>query len=229
MAAWDPQKYEAWYETPLGSVSDRLEQELVFSMAGVKEGERALDAGCGTGIYSIGLAKKGAIVTGLDASQDMLAWARAKALKAGLKIDFIEVDALNLPFPDGHFDMVLSVCMLCLVKEREAALMEMKRVLRPGGRIVVAMLNSRSPWAFFRRVKGLFRRSVYKNAEFLSPRAMERELRMAGYKDIKSKTCLFFLPINSKIYLALSGMEERLGRRLFPETGAFLVAVGTKA
>ena len=109
MAAWDPQKYEAWYVTPLGSVSDRLEQELVFSMAGVKEGDRVLDAGCGTGIYSIGLAKKGAIVTGLDASLDMLEWARAKASKAGLKIDFIDADALNLPFPDGHFDLVLSV------------------------------------------------------------------------------------------------------------------------
>ena len=107
--------------------------------------------------------------------------------------------------------------------------MEMKRVLRPGGRLVVAMLNSRSPWAFFRRVKGLFRNSVYKSAEFISPRVLERELMKAGFKDIESKTCLFFLPIDSKIYIALAGMEERLGRRLFPEIGAFLVAVGTKA
>src|SRR3990170_3751190 len=229
MAAWDPKKYEAWYETPLGSVSDRLEQELVFSMAGVKDGERVLDAGCGTGIYSIELAKEGAKVTGLDASLGMLEWARAKAGRAGRKIDLIKADARNIPFPDGHFDLVLSVCMLCFVRERQAALLEMKRVLRPGGRIVIALLNSRSPWAFLRRAKGLFRKSVYNNAEFLSPRAVESELRKAGFKGIETRTCLFFLPIDSKIYLGFSGLQERLGRRLFPKAGAFLVTAAIKA
>jgi len=229
MAAWDPKKYEAWYETPLGSVSDRLEQELVFSMAGVKDGERVLDAGCGTGIYSIELAKEGARVTGLDASLGMLEWARAKAGRAGRKIDLIKADARNIPFPDGHFDLVLSVCMLCFVRERQAALLEMKRVLRPGGRLVIALLNSRSPWALLRRAKGLFRKSVYRSAEFISPAAIESELREAGFKEIETRTCLFFLPVNSKIYLVFSGLQERLGRKLFPKDGAFLVAVATKA
>ena len=229
MAAWDPQKYDAWYETPLGKASDRFEKELVLSMAGAREGDRVLDAGCGTGIYSIELAKKGAFVAGLDASSGMLEWARVKAGRAGLKIDFIQADALKIPFPDGHFDLVISVCMLCFVKEREAALLEMKRVLRPGGRAVIALLNSRSPWALMRRAKGLFRKSVYNNADFLSPRAIESELRKAGFKDIETRTCLFFLPIDSKIYLGLSGVQERLGRRLFPKAGAFLVTAAIKA
>lgn len=229
MATWDPQKYEAWYETPLGKASDRLEKELVLSMAGVKEGERVLDAGCGTGIYSIELAKKGARVTGLDASPGMLESARAKAGRAGLKKDFIQADALKIPFPDGHFDLVISVCMLCFVKDREAALLEMKRVLRPGGRLIIALLNSRSPWALLRKVGGLFRKSVYNSAEFLSPRAVDSELRKAGFKEIETRTCLFFLPINSKIYLDSTGIQERLGRRLFPEAGAFLVAAATKS
>jgi len=229
MAAWDPKKYEAWYETPLGGASDRFEKELVLSMAGVKDGERVLDAGCGTGIYSIELAKSGARVTGLDASLGMLEWARGKAGQAGLKIDLIKADALSLPFPDGHFDLVLSVCMLCFVRERAAALLEMKRVLRPGGRVVITLLNSRSPWALLRRAKGLFRKSIYRNADFLSPRAIESELREAGFKVIETRTCLFFLPVNSKIYLAFSGVQERLGRRLCPKAGAFLVTVATKA
>jgi len=229
MATWDPQKYEAWYETPLGKASDRFERELVLSMAGVKEGDRVLDAGCGTGIYSLELAKRGAFVAGLDASSGMLELARAKAGRAGLNIDFVKADALHIPFPDGHFDLVLSVCMLCFVKEREAAILEMKRVLRPGGRIVIALLNSRSPWAFLRRAKGLFRKSVYNNAEFLSPRAVESELRKAGFKGIETRTCLFFLPIDSKIYLGFSGLQERLGRRLFPKAGAFLVTAAIKA
>lgn len=229
MPLWDPQKYDAWYETPLGKVSDRFEKELVLSMAGIKDGERVLDAGCGTGIYSIELAKRGARVIGLDASSGMLEWARGKAATAGLKIDFIKADALKIPFSDGHFDMVISVCMLCFVKDRQAALLEVKRVLRPGGRLIIAVLNSRSPWALLRRAKGLFQKSVYKSAEFLSPRAVESELRKAGFKGIETRTCLFFLPINSKLYLAFSEMQERLGRRLFPKAGAFLVTAATKA
>ena len=228
MAAWDPKKYEAWYETPLGKTSDRLEQDLVLSMAGVKEGEQVLDAGCGTGRYSIALAKEGAKVTGLDASLGMLEWARDKAGRSGLKIDFIQADALKIPFPDGQFDLVLSVCMLCFIRDWRSALLEMKRVLRPGGRVVIALLNSRSSWALLRRAKGLFRKSVYNSAEFLSPAAIEAELKRAGFKEIETRTCLFFLPLNSKTYLSFSGVQERLGRRLFPKAGAFIVTVATK-
>ena len=229
MPLWDPQKYDSWYETPLGKTSDRLERELIFSMADVREGEKALDAGCGTGIYSIELARKGAIVTALDASSEMLDWARGKAGRAGLNINFIKADVLKIPFPDGHFDIVLSVCMLCFVKERDGALLEMKRVLRPGGRIVVALLNSRSPWALLRRLKGVFKETAYSRAEFISPRGIESSLARADFKDIKVRTCLFFLPINSEFYLGFSGVHERVGRRLLPEAGAFLVVVATKA
>jgi len=229
MPLWDPQKYDAWYETTLGKTSDRLERELVFSMANVREGERALDAGCGTGIYSIEIARKGALVTAVDSSLEMLDWARVKTRIAGLEIDFIKADALKIPFPDCHFDIVFSLCMLCFIKERDAALLEMKRVLRPGGRVVIALLNSRSPWALLRRLKGVFKETTYNRAEFISPRGIESSLESAGLKDIKVSTCLFFLPINSEFYLGLSGVQERLGRRLFPEAGAFLVAVATKA
>jgi len=228
MATWDPQKYEAWYETPLGKASDRLEKELVLSMAGVKDGERVLDAGCGTGIYSIELAKRGARVTALDASSEMIERARDKAEKAGASVDFIKADALKIPFPDNHFDLVLSVCMLCFVKERDGALLEMKRVLRPGGRVVIALLNSRSPWALFRRIQGRVKETVYSSAEFISPNGIESSLEKAGFKDIKVRTCLFFLPINSEFYLGFSGVQERLGSRLFPGAGAFLTATATK-
>ncbi|MBI5643562.1 MAG: class I SAM-dependent methyltransferase [Deltaproteobacteria bacterium] len=229
MPTWDPQKYEAWYGTPLGKASDRLERELIFSMAGIKKGERVLDVGCGTGIYSIEFASRGALVAAMDASAEMVGWARAMADKAGLEIDFIKADALDMPFHDRHFDLVLSVCMLCFVKERDAALLEMKRVLRPGGRIVITLLNRRSPWAFLRRVKGRVKDTVYNRAEFISPSGIEFSLEKAGFEDIKVRTCLFFLPINSAPYLAFSEAHERIGRKLFPRAGAFLVAVAKKA
>lgn len=141
MEQWNPDAYDAWYETPLGAVSGRLEKELILSMAGVKKGEKALDAGCGTGIYSIELARRRAITTGIDSSGEMLDWAGAKARKEGLTVEFVSTDALSLPFFDDYFDIVLSVDLLCFVKEREKALLEMRRVLRPGGRLIVGVLN----------------------------------------------------------------------------------------
>lgn len=222
MPPWNPQKYDSWYETPLGKSSDRLERELIFSMADVREGEKALDAGCGTGIYSLELASKGARVSAVDASSEMIERAKDKAGKAGAAIDFIKADVLKLPFPDGYFDIVLSVCALCFINEKDAALLEMKRVLRPGGRLVIGALNSRSPWAFIRRIKGLVKETVYDRAGFLSPREIESSLERAGLKDIKVGTCIFFLPINCESYLGFSGFHERLGARCFPMAGAFL-------
>lgn len=229
MPLWKPQKYDAWYATPLGKTSDRIEKALLFSMAGVKQDERVLDAGCGTGIYSIELAKRCSHVTALDDSSEMLDQAKTKAGGSDLKIAFIKADALKMPFPDGHFDLVISVCMLCFVKERATALLEMNRVLKPHGRIAIALLNRWSPWALIRRAKGLVKETVYNRAEFLTPAEIESSLANAGFKEIESRTCLFFLPINSGSYLAFSEAHERLGRKLFPKAGAFMVAVATKA
>ncbi len=229
MPIWKPQKYDAWYATPLGKTSDRLEKALLFSMVGVKQGEGVLDAGCGTGIYSIELARRGGHVTALDDSSEMLDRARTKAGRADLKIAFIKADALKLPLPDGHFDLVVSVCMLCFVKERDAALLEMKRVLKPQGRIAIALLNRWSPWALLRMAKGLIKETAYNRAEFLTPSEIESSLANAGFKEIEIRTCLFFLPINYGYYLAFSEAHERLGRKLFPKAGAFMVAVATKA
>lgn len=229
MSLWKPKDYDAWYATPLGKASDRIERELLFSMVDVKQGERVLDAGCGTGIYSVELARRGGRVKAVDYSSEMIGQARAKALKEDLHIDFVKADALKLPFPDGHFDLVISVCMLCFLKERDAALLEMKRVLKPGGRIAIALLNRWSPWALLRRAKGLVKDTVYNKADFLTHAEVESSLSRAGFKEIESRTCLFFLPIDSGYYLALADTHERLGKKLCPKAGAFIAAVATKA
>ncbi len=225
MVNWSPETYDAWYETPLGRLSDRLEKDLVFSLADVKQGQRALDVGCGTGIFSIELAKRGIEVTGIDGSEEMLNWARIKAEKEGLRINFLKTNALALPFPDDHFDLILSVCTLCFVEKPQKALLEIKRVLKPDGRIVIGALNRWSPWALVRRVKGLFMETVYNRAEFISPRELGSSLARAGFKNVKVKTCLFSLPVNCGLYLRYSGAHEWFGKTLIPGTGAFIAAV----
>ena len=127
-----------------------------------------------------------------------------KAQKADIKAAFKAADAMNLPFPDSSFDVVLSNGLLCFLKEPEKALMEMNRVLKPGGRLVVGVLNRWSLWTLFRRIKGLFKDTIYNQAHFISPPELEGLLKRAGF-DVKDvKTCLFFFPINDKAYLRIT-------------------------
>ena len=231
---WNPEAYDAWYETPLGRLSDRLEKDLIFSIAGVKGGEKALDLGCGTGIYTIELARRGAIATGVDSSKEMLNWAGAKASQARqtrkerLAVEFVCADALTLPFPDDCFDLIMSVNLLCFIREREKALLEMRRVLKPGGRLIVGVLNKWSPWAAFRRIKGLFKDTVYNRVEFISPLELELSLVRAGFNVKELKTCLFFFPIDCRMYLKFAMPFERLGGIATPRLGAFLAASAIK-
>lgn len=229
MKTWSPARYDAWYETPLGGAAHRLEKELVFSLADVKKGEMALDAGCGTGNYSIELSKKGAITTGVDNSPEMLSAATLKAKKEGVAVKFIQADTLAMSaLPEGCFDLVISIGMLCFIKEREKALVEMRRVLKPGGRLVAGVLNKRSPWAGLRRLKGLFRETIYNKADFISPAQFDESLKKAGFKVIKLKTCVFFLPINCGTYLKFVKTFETLGAKAVPESGAFLAVLAIK-
>jgi ubiquinone/menaquinone biosynthesis C-methylase UbiE len=174
------------------------------------------------------LAKRGPRTTGVDDSEGMLGRAAVKAAKERLYVNFVRADALMLPFPDGHFDFVLSVGALCFAKDEDKALLEMRRVLKPGGRLVVGVLNKWSPWALLRRIKGLFKKTIYAKAKFISPPELESSLVRAGFEVKTLKACLFFLPINSETYLRTAAPFEKAGRMVAPRTGAFLAASATK-
>jgi ubiquinone/menaquinone biosynthesis C-methylase UbiE len=98
----------------------------------------ALDAGCGTGFLSFELAARGHRVTGVDFAPAMLAEARRKATERSVSVCFEEADAEHLPFPDASFDLAISRHVLWTLPHPEAAVDEWIRVLRPGGRLVVA-------------------------------------------------------------------------------------------
>ena len=118
------------------------------------EGARALDVACGTGEITALLARltgpRGQ-VTGLDFSPGMLAIARQRLAGLGLgeRVRLVQGDALQLPFPDGCFDVVTMGFALRNVADLDRALAEMARVTRPGGRVLVLEL-SHSPWPLVR-------------------------------------------------------------------------------
>ncbi len=178
-------RYDSWYLTKTGRYVDRTEKRLVFSMLRTKSG-RALDLGCGTGNYTLELKKRGFNVTGLDASEEMIRVARSKGLNC------IRGDAYSLPFPDGSFDLVLSVTMFEFIHEPERVVKEIHRVLRPGGEVLIGTMNGRSAWFLFKRLKSLFVETAYRYARFYTPAELEELLMHAGFQEVESAGVIFF-------------------------------------
>ena len=122
---------------------DRVAEGLSIStdqtlrVARVRPGERVLDLATGTGITAIAARERGAQVTGVDLTPELLEVARRKAQDAGYTdIEFREGDAENLPFADGSFDVVLSTCGHMFAPDQEKVASELARVTRAGGRVV---------------------------------------------------------------------------------------------
>jgi demethylmenaquinone methyltransferase/2-methoxy-6-polyprenyl-1,4-benzoquinol methylase len=111
-----------------------LRWRRLAASAVVRPGDRVLDAACGTGDFALAGHRAGALeVTGLDFSPRMLERARRKA--PGL--EFVEGDMLALPFENGAFDSATVGFGVRNVADLELALRELRRVLRPGGRLAI--------------------------------------------------------------------------------------------
>ncbi len=215
-------RYDAWYQTPLGSLAHALESEAIFALAEVKPGQRIMDIGCGTGIYTLELARRGARVIGMDPSVEMIAMAKEKLRLASLTGLFVCGSAEALPFRSQKFDLALAVTSLCFVHLPDRAIEEMRRVLRSGGRLVLGELNRFSLWAFLRRLKGFFRETIYNQARFWSRRELERLLRQKGFHPSAVRFLLYFPPVDLRVFLKSYRFFEAVVKRLLPGTGAFI-------
>lgn len=119
---------------------------VVCDMARIQPGARVVDVGCGTGALTLEVTARVGVagtVTGVDPSPDMLGVARRK----NGSIAWVEGSAERLPLPDRSVDAAVSQFALMFFADRTAGLAEMRRVLRPGGRLAVAVCDAveRSP------------------------------------------------------------------------------------
>lgn len=114
-----------------------------------QQGEKILDLAAGTGSSSLPYAKAGAHVWAGDISEGMLAEGRRRNAHPNIK--FVYADALDLPFPDNEFDVVTITYGFRNVQEPTQALSEMLRVLKPGGRLIIAEFSTPTfrPFATF--------------------------------------------------------------------------------
>ena len=95
-----------------------------------------LEVAIGTGL-NLPLYPAEARVTGVDLSPEMLALTKDRSAELGREVELLEADAEALPFPDASFDTVVCTLSLCAIPDERAAIAEMRRVLRPGGRLLL--------------------------------------------------------------------------------------------
>ena len=110
----------------------------------VAPGTRVLDVATGTGNLAIPLARKGAIVTGIDIAGNLLTQARERAAAEALKVTFEEGDAEQLPYADSSFDMAVSMFGAMFAPRPALVASELGRVVKTGGRLAMANWNPAS-------------------------------------------------------------------------------------
>jgi radical SAM protein with 4Fe4S-binding SPASM domain len=208
---------------------------LAFELLG--EGERVLDIGSGEGLEAIIAATmvgEDGLVVGLDFTDEMLEKARENGRKCGLgNIKFVKGEAEKIPFSDGYFDTVISNCVLNLVEDKERAIKEIFRVLKPGGRVLISDIvserelpeeirNDPELWSSciggalpFEEYIGIFEK-----AGFSMPRIFEqKEIRFGSFKLFS----ITFKAVKFPSQVKVEAEEVEKGIFLFPSQPAWAV------
>lgn len=181
---------------------DQRWRKRMLRAAGEVRGRDVLDVCCGTGDVALLFAAEGAEVVGVDFTAPMLSQAVRKAERSGSQAVFVRGDAMRLPAADRSCDVATIAFGIRNVADREGALRELARVVRPGGRVVVLEF-SMPPGAvlgrlyrlYFTRILPAIGRLVSKDRdayEYLprtvlawpAPEQFAREMRGAGLEEI---------------------------------------------
>ena len=187
--------YDAMNRVMTAGLDGRWRAETATAV--VQPGDRVLDSCCGTGDLALACLRAGGRVTGLDFSEPMLDRARRKSSE----VEWVRGDALALPFEDGSFDAATVGFGVRNLADLEQGLAELRRVLRPGGRVgVLEITRPRGVLAPFYRVwfevlVPLFGRLLpggwaysYLPASvrrFPGPEDLAELLRGAGFEDVR--------------------------------------------
>jgi ubiquinone/menaquinone biosynthesis C-methylase UbiE len=169
-------------------------RDLVAS-AGVAAGQRVLDVGSGTGVLADAVEAAGARAVGIDRSIAMLATGRGR--RPGLRL--VAAEAIDLPFRDRTFDAVLGNFVLAHFTKVDTALFDLRRVLRPNGRIgFTSWSDGQDAYqrAWLELVEGVIPRDMLAPAygaaapgheRFKRPQAVEEALRGAGFRNVRTE------------------------------------------
>lgn len=215
-------KYDSWYETPMGQFVDEVETRLAFNLFTPEKGMAILDCGCGTGNFSIKLTEKGAQVTGVDLSTEMMAVAEEKARQRGLNINFIQGDICSLPFPDNNFDAVFTMAVFEAIPDPNQAFREMMRVLKPGRFLLIGTIRKDAAWG--RSYEKKARENPDSIWQFSKFKTLQEFKDLDRVNLVKYGQCLFVPPDAAPEQFNLRE-EERLAQT---EPGGFMACLWQK-
>jgi len=216
------EKYDEWYKEKLGKFVDEVETNAALDLLSPRSGMSLLDAGCGTGNFSLKLARRGCKVLGVDISADMLAIARCKAEQEQLPIELLEMDVYDLRFADNSFDGVISMAAWEFIKDEETAFAQLYRVLKPGGKLLIGTINQNSPWGkLYQDIARQDEGSVFRHACF---KTMEDLRKLKPEELIDTRECLFVPPNAPEHMINLTGEEQYKNL----EKPGFIIAVWEK-
>ncbi len=172
------QEYDAWfdehtavYESELNAIRQAMPKEGIGS---------AVEIGSGTGRFAVPLG----ITLGVEPSGEMAKLARERGM------DIISGVAENLPLPSNAFDTAIIIASICFVDNPLKALGEAFRVLHPGGRIIVGLIDGRSELGKFYQEK-LSKCKYYRHARFYSFAEIRKKLAEVGFENTKVWQTLF--------------------------------------
>ena len=189
----------------------------VIEALGLTEG-RVLDVGCGPGFSSVLLARRVPRVTALDIDPAKLRIAQRLADLNGVRIETVEGNASSpLPFPDAHFDGLVSLELIEHIPDWRGLVAEMCRVVRPGGRIAIST-PGRLGIANFTKVillkLGIWKETTYEY--FIPRRALIRELARHGVDVTQVKHVVLTAPMTPDAAMPVVRVVERLAEGAGP-------------
>jgi SAM-dependent methyltransferase len=198
-------------------------RQIVLAMADAAPG-RVLDVGCGPGILTRDLLRKGHEVLSADLSMEMIREARraVSAASCAAEPHFVVSDASKICISGDRMDMVLSIGLMCYVKDHRGVLSEIRRVLKPGGIAVIQINNIR--WTalyrafvpLYRRLKTLIGMKRYDGLDFdfnfSSRKRFLDDIALSGLKVLDIEHYDFRVPF---VDILLPRLSVRMGRLMF--------------
>jgi ubiquinone/menaquinone biosynthesis C-methylase UbiE len=129
--------YDRWVLPPILDLVMRQRQLQKYRHEGIAAADgRVLEVGIGSGLNFPLYSEQVEIVFGIDPSPRLLAIARRRAVAAGVHVDLVQGSAVEIPLADNTIDTVVMTWVLCSIADPSAALREMRRILKPGGKLV---------------------------------------------------------------------------------------------
>jgi ubiquinone/menaquinone biosynthesis C-methylase UbiE len=216
-----------WYENPLGRLYlQRVIAKLNELLNNEEKDVYALDAGCGSGHYSLFLAENGYRAIGVDKSEVLVSKAYKKSKSFSKRVNFLVADISSLPFPSNFFKLIICFNVIEFVPNREKAIGELKRVLAPDGLLLLGVCNKNSIWGLLKMIGRPFRNNdpFFKGCFFSRGDLIELADK-AGFELRQIKDEIYFPPIKNT---RLAILCERIGKKCFKWLPGFLIASLTK-